>query len=297
MLNQNLISLNCINPSTITPGTPKASWGDLNAHLIDGDRKPIQVPCGKCIPCLQNKRNDWSFRLEQEHKYSKSAYFVTLTYDPKHMPTDMSLDVRHLQLYFKRLRKMMGQQKIRYYAVGEYGSKSGRPHYHILLFNATEEHARTAWRDIKGRPIGLVHIGRVTPASVAYCTKYILQPELKAPEGKKKAFSTMSRAYGIGGKYLTDLMVSWHREDDRNYAMRYNQKVRLPRFYREKIWYHTHDRERISSAAMKLQKKNLELEEKYWKEAHGSNWQIAQAESRNAVMSRIKLKVAFTQHL
>lgn len=242
-----------------------------------------------------NKRADWSFRLQQEHKYSKSALFVTLTYDPKHMPSDGSLDVRHLQLYLKRLRKLDGTNKIRYYAVGEYGSKSGRPHYHVLLFNASEEHARSAWRDIKKRPIGLVHIGRVTPASVAYCTKYIVQPELNM-EGKKKAFATMSRAYGIGGKYLTDLMVEWHRADDKNFVLHPgNIKGRLPRFYREKIWYKPKDRERVSSAAMKLTLENQEKERNYWKAAHGDNWERAMSDSRNAVLSRVKIKVAFTQ--
>lgn len=272
-------------------------WISVDNKDSADSSKLVQVPCGKCIPCLMSKRADWCFRLEQEYKYSKSAYFVTLTYDPKHMPTDMSLDVKHLQLYMKRLRKMDGTNKIRYYAVGEYGSKSGRPHYHILLFNASEEHARLAWRDIKGNPIGLVHIGRVTPASVAYVTKYILQPELKAPEGKTKAFATMSRAYGIGGKYLTDEMVNWHRADDRNYVMRENQKGRLPRFYREKIWYNPKDRERISSSAMQLTLSNQAKEDSYWKKAHGVNWERAKMESRNHLLQRIKLKIAYTQRI
>lgn len=277
--------MRCSNPQWITPHRP------IGEDVID----PVQVPCGKCIPCLQNKRNDWSFRLEQEHKFSKSAYFVTLTYDQKHMPTDQSLDVRHLQLYLKRLRKMMGDQKIRYYAVGEYGSKSGRPHYHLLLFNAVEKYCRDAWRDIKGNPIGIVHIGNVTPASVAYCTKYIIQPELKSPEGKKKAFATMSRAYGIGGRYLSDLMVQWHREDDRNYCMRQAQKCRLPRFYREKIWWKPIDRERISRKSMLLSFQNEEKINERWKKSHGLNWERAKAESLECCLARVKLKVRYTQ--
>lgn len=277
--------MKCVNPQWINPHKP----------IGFDDGEPVQVPCGKCLPCLQNRRNDWTFRLEQEHRFSKSAYFVTLTYDQKHMPTDQSLDVRHLQLYLKRLRKMMGKDKIRYYAVGEYGSKSGRPHYHLLIFNAVEEYCRTAWRDIKGNPIGIVHIGKVTPASVAYCTKYILQPELKAPEGKKKAFSTMSRAYGIGGRYLSDDMVNWHRGNDANFAMRWNQKVRLPKFYRDKIWYKPEDRDRISRKGKLLTLTNQEKEDQYWKNEFGDLWQVRKAESLQLVLSRIKTKIQFTQ--
>lgn len=285
--------MECTNQKTIYPHR-SIDWLDTPGNV----EKPIQVPCGKCLPCLMSKRTDWAFRLQQEYKYSKSACFVTLTYDQKHMPTDMSLDVRHLQLYLKRLRKMEGKNKIRYYAVGEYGTKSGRPHYHILLFNASQENARLAWRDIKRKPIGMVHIGTVTPASVAYCLKYIVQPEMKEPtDGRKKAFSTMSRAYGIGGRYLTDEMIAWHRADDRNYVIVEKQKRRLPRFYREKIWYRPTDRERISSAAMKLTLDNQEKERNYYKAEHGDRWEHQMMQARNMVLSRIKTKIRYTQKI
>lgn len=297
--------MNCSTPNTITPPNSEAC---------------IRVPCGKCIPCLGNKRNDWSYRLEQEYKSSKSAIFVTLTYDQKHYPNDGSLDKKHVQNYLKRLRKRDVSGKIRYYAVGEYGSKSGRAHYHALLFNCSEEHARKAWCDSKQNPIGIVHIGKVTEASIAYCTKYILQPELAT--GKlQKPFSLMSRAYGIGAKYLTDEMVEWHRENEANYIQRYGQKGRLPRFYREKIWptitakvqrstgekipltgiqnlINTrlqYLKTRVSESAKKLVLDNERKENEYWKESHGTNWERAKAESRNAVIERVKTKIAFTQ--
>lgn len=281
--------MNCVKPNVIYPHR-SIDWIDQNEEY------PVSVPCGKCVPCLINKRTDWSFRLEQEYKYSKSALFVTLTYDMKHQPSDGSLDKRHLQLYLKRLRKLDGSNKIRYYAVGEYGGETGRPHYHLLLFNCFDSHARKAWCDIKGAPVGIVHVGTVTPASVAYCTKYIVQPH-NALAGLQKPFSVMSRAYGIGGRYLTDVMVQWHRDDDKNYTLRDGQKARLPRFYREKIWYKTQDRERVSSAAMKLSLENQEKERSYYQKAHPQNWEQVMIESRNSVIARVKQKVAFTQTL
>lgn len=291
--------MNCVSPKTIWPHR-SVEWCDANEEY------PVSVPCGKCIPCLVNKRADWSFRLEQEHKVSKSAHFVTLTYDPKHYPSDGSLDVRHLQLYLKRLRKLdtkkNGKSRIRYYAVGEYGSNSGRAHYHILLFNSCEDDIRSSWKDSRGNPIGIVHVGDVTAASVGYVTKYIVLTDhgdlwrsKENPHGLVKPFSVMSRAYGIGAHYLTDEMVAWHRVDDRNYSMRYQSKVRLPRFYREKIWYKPEDRERVSRSAMQLSLNNRLAELRYYERVHGANAQKVMLHARNAILNNVKQKVKFTQ--
>ncbi|QCQ85058.1 replication initiator protein [Blackfly microvirus SF02] len=280
--------MQCIDQKLIWPHR-SIDWIEAN------EEKPISVPCGKCIPCLTNKRTDWSFRLEQEHRYSKSAHFVTLTYDQKHYPSDGSLNKRDLQLYLKRLRKRDETTRIRYYAVGEYGSKSGRAHYHILLFNGEEKNIRSAWVDSKNNPIGIVHIGAVTPASVAYVTKYMIQKN-EWPEGLQRPFATMSRAYGIGGRYLSDEQVQWHRADDRNYICKPgNIKGRLPRFYREKIWYKPKDRERISSAAMKLTLENQQKEIAHYKKKFPLTWEKQMYDARTAVIQRVKRKISFSQ--
>lgn len=243
------------------------------------------VPCGKCIPCLSNKRNDWIIRLRQEHKASQGASFITLTYDWKNYPKDGKLCKLDLQLFMKRLRKKSGS-RLRYFAVGEYGSKNGRPHYHLLLFNVTDINHRKlneAW----GK--GIVHVGQVTEASIAYCTKYVIQPK------HADQFTLMSRGYGIGLNYLTDAMVGWHREDDRNYLVEYGVKRRLPRYYKDKIWYKTEDKWRVG---LKAQSKGISAylkEIKYWKK-RGIKDPIAHIkEMRNAVISRVQKKVAFSQ--
>lgn len=277
---------------------PKTLWPHRSIEWIDAGNieQPITVPCGKCVPCLISKRMEWCFRLEQEYKHSKSALFVTLTYDPKHLPNDGQLDKTHLQLYFKRLRKNSGLKNIRYFAVGEYGSQFGRPHYHILLFNCETEHVVTAWKDKRGQPIGQVHIGKVTEASIAYCTKYIIQkPEQM--EMKQPPFTTMSRKYGIGGHYLTDEMIAWHRNSDKNYAMRYSQKVKLPRFYRSKIWYNEKDKLRVSEKSkLHAIKKQIQIQN-YWQKNYGKNWLEKMHESRDRAIARVKQKVAYTQTL
>jgi len=101
-------------------------------------------PCGNCLSCLQKKRATWSFRLLQEMYVSESAYFLTLTYDNENVPRNESgipiLNKRDLQLFKKRLRKFNKKYtkvSVRYYSVGEYGTRSYRPHYHSIIFNVT----------------------------------------------------------------------------------------------------------------------------------------------------------------
>ena len=161
--------MNCVNPFWIEPGD-----------------QPIQVPCGKCLPCLVNRREEWAFRIWQEHMASCGSLFVTLTYDPQHLPDGYQLSKPDLQKFMKRLRKRCSQ-RLRYYAVGEYGTKRQRPHYHILLFNTTlddEQAIRESWK------LGQLHIGKVNEASIRYCLKYIVQPEQKT--NRVKPFALIS---------------------------------------------------------------------------------------------------------
>lgn len=279
--------MKCINPKIIWPHR-SIEWCELH------DEYPITVPCGKCLACLSNKRSEWAFRLEQEYKYSHSAFFVTLTYDQKHVPSNGSLDKKHLQNYLKRLRKKDGRNQIRYYAVGEYGTHTQRPHYHLLLFNAEVGNIRSAWNDSKNDSIGIVHCGSVGPASVAYVLKYLVQPVTDMEE-KQKPFAVMSRAYGIGARYLSDNMVAWHREDDRAYCIREGVKIRLPRFFKTKIWYNENDKERISKAGLVQSVQSSEKEIAFYKLRYGDDWNDKMIDFRNAVISRIKSKVAYSQ--
>lgn len=295
------------------------------------------LPCGKCLVCLQSKRNDWAFRLQEEHKVSKSAFFVTLTYDNKNLPDYGSLNKRDLQLFMKRLRKKDEKQRIRYYGVGEYGTETKRPHYHVLVFNSDESSIRGSWTK------GLVHIGNVTIASVAYCLKYLVQPD-SVPSKKiydaesetwkeayQKPFALMSRGYGIGAHYLTDEMVAWHRSGGKNYTLvsGTTTKIRLPRYYKEAIWpkrylpykkegetYVTEcsdglklngriplesveftEREKVFSKSAWEGRQAVRAERKWFWRTYGKNATQAYKEHRNALLSRVKIKVAFTQTL
>ena len=107
----------------------------------------VEIPCGKCEGCRIARSREWANRCMMELEYHDSAYFLTLTYDEEHVPRhwyadpetgeamqSLSLEKRHMQLFWKRLRKAFPDDHIRYFMCGEYGSTTFRPHYHAIVF-------------------------------------------------------------------------------------------------------------------------------------------------------------------
>jgi hypothetical protein len=76
---------------------------------------------------------DLATRLTHEAEFHQNSWFVTLTYDPEHLPHGGSLRQAHISTFVKALRKKV-PSKVRYFGVGEYGGKFGRPHLHLILF-------------------------------------------------------------------------------------------------------------------------------------------------------------------
>lgn len=196
----------------------------------------ISVPCSSCPKCLQKRVSGWAFRLLQELKVSDSAHFLTLTYDSKHVPISpkgaLSLDKKDLQLFFKRLRKAhpKDHRTIKYYACGEYGGRTYRPHYHIIMFNAKLELIQPAWDK------GHIYYGSVTPSSVGYTLKYMCKPKGNWDK-KAREFSLMSK--GLGASYLTQPMLKWHKDKPtgRLYIpLEDGKKAPMPRYYKQKIY-------------------------------------------------------------
>lgn len=92
--------------------------------------------CGQCMPCRITRKTEWLTRLLLEYRYNNNlGAFVTLTYDNDHIPDDFSVQKTDVQKFLKRFRENLGRGKrISYYAVGEYGERFSRPHYHICIF-------------------------------------------------------------------------------------------------------------------------------------------------------------------
>lgn len=144
---------------------------------LDGD---VQIPCGKCVGCRMDKRRNWAVRMVHETITEGRNAFITLTYSPEHYPADGKLDKRHVQLFNKSIRKHL-PQRIKYFVTGEYGSESGRAHYHAIIFGEDFRGGSYAIDDqLYGNPVldeiwgrGICSIGSVTPSSAMYVAGYV----------------------------------------------------------------------------------------------------------------------------
>lgn len=161
--------------------------------------------CGQCMPCRIHHQAVWKGRLLLEAGEHRSSFFVTLTYSEENLPLDKSVSIPELQNFFKRLRHYNPGVDLRYFAVGEYGERLGRPHYHVLLFGDVGVGTiEKAWG------LGFVHIGLVTEASIGYTLGYITKNSTKSPvEGRKPEFARMSKNPAIGKRWAQSVAASF----------------------------------------------------------------------------------------
>lgn len=217
---QNKLVTRCQNPRTV-----------VNKYT----HEPVVVPCGSCPSCLLRRSSIQTNLLTTYSAQFRYAYFVTLTYAPRFLPTleisvietctddvadvpcvpdinDLDADdpntylfgfrsvprsasvklktstvertfkdpevkftcpmkpkdllsilekVNHcvpnripyvcnrdLDLFLKRLRSYYPDEKLRYYAVSEYGPTSLRPHWHLLLLSNSERFSETICENV-----------------------------------------------------------------------------------------------------------------------------------------------------
>lgn len=165
----------------------------------------LDVGCGKCLACRIQRRKEWQLRMLHELHYHDDACFITLTYNDDNLPANNSLKKSDLQKFFKRLRKKLEPKKIKYFASGEYGDQTDRPHYHAIIYGVQPDKKLIdeIWQ------LGIVHVGLAESESIQYVAGYI-HSKLSGDEAKKEyddkqreaVFSTCSQ--GIGKRYATD---------------------------------------------------------------------------------------------
>lgn len=197
--------------------------------------------------------------MTHEQQCHARSCFLTLTYSDEHLPQHGQLIKRDLQLFFKRLRKVVGP--FRYVACGEYGELRRRPHFHVALFG----HDFTADRllvgvGVKGDhlyesptispvwPYGLHRIGSLTFESAAYIARYItkriqgpgasVMPLALTDDGEivypNPEFLLCSRRPGIGH----DWFLKYGRTDVLPHGRVITQQgtpAPVPRFYKNKL--------------------------------------------------------------
>lgn len=155
-----------------------------------------------------------------ERAVSSDASFVTLTYADEHLPMKPSsnlpsLSAEHVSSFLKRLRDRVKPSKLRFFAVGEYGDQTERPHYHLALFGLSScrwggsrygrlypdccapcDLVRSCWG------MGNVYLGSLTQDSAQYIAGYVVKKMTGKDDirlqGRDPEFCRMSRRPGIG---------------------------------------------------------------------------------------------------
>lgn len=89
---------------------------------------------------------------------------------------------RDLDLFLKRLRSYYPDEKLRYYAVSEYGPTSFRPHWHLLLFSNSERFSETVCENVSkawsyGRCDASLSRGFAAPYVASYVNSFVALPD------------------------------------------------------------------------------------------------------------------------
>lgn len=89
---------------------------------------------------------------------------------------------RDLDLFLKRLRSYYPDEKLRYYAVSEYGPTSFRPHWHLLLFSDSERFSKTVCENVSkawsyGRCDATLSRGFAAPYVASYVNSFVALPD------------------------------------------------------------------------------------------------------------------------
>lgn len=260
--------MNCLHPLTIRNPRYK------DKRFFNGEFPQdyqITIPCGKCEACLVRKSNEWAFRLQNEYRNSKNAFFITLTYDEENVPVKTVLrckpnqvgyiisnnlfngdyipltkevktfDKKDCQLFIKKLRKHLGKG-LRFFLASEYGEDRNRPHYHMILFNVPESRYDWQTRDKLFELVercwnkGMCTVEKILDERLVYTAKYSLST-LDMPEYMPRPFILASRHPMIGQSFLTKELVDDYRNTLKNYGVDLKGiKYPLSRVYKYKIF-------------------------------------------------------------
>lgn len=168
--------------------TPLTAWRTPKGVLYIGllpkspQDAPLELPCGHCTLCRQEQARQWGVRIVHEAQLHEENSFITLTYNNENAPEDGNLNYADLQKFWKRLRKEVG--KLSYYAVGEYGDHTNRPHYHACVFGHAFTKNRVIIRQTptmlwtsplleRAWGMGNVSVGALTTQTAMYTASYV----------------------------------------------------------------------------------------------------------------------------
>lgn len=197
--------------------------------------------------------------MHEASLYDRNS-FLTLTYRD---PAPLSLEVDHVQRFFKRWRERIRPQKLRYFLGGEYtefkeetGSPGGRPHWHAIVFGVDFADRKECGKSPSGEllyrsavleslwPYGFSSVGNVSFESAAYVARYsmkklsgdgkhdyydVIDPDSGEIFPRRKELMTCSK--GIGWNWLR---LYW-QDVKRGRVVVRGHEANAPRYYMKKM--------------------------------------------------------------
>lgn len=214
----------------------------------------VKLPCGRCIGCRLEYARQWAMRCMHEASLHDDNCFVTLTYEDAKLPYGNTLVKKDYQDFMKRLRWSIAPEKVRFYACGEYGDESLRPHYHAILFGydppdkiaLPRKSEYPLWTSPELEELwghGYVTVGSVTFESAGYVARYVTKKITgdmaekhywRVDEKTGKAhevapeFALMSRRPGIGRDWIDKYGLEVYRHDS---VIVNGREVLPPKYY------------------------------------------------------------------
>lgn len=237
-------------------------------------RSYIEIPCGHCIECKLEYSRMWADRCMLEAQDHDQNCFITLTYDDQNIPLVdgvdpesgeivkyKTLDKKDLQKFIKRLRNYLDRKvempvKIRFFAAGEYGKETLRPHLHLIIFGWKPPESDLHLLKMSNLgyayyysdlimelwPYGNNIVAECSWQTCAYVARYCVKkysseiPIYGDQTGIQREFVTMSRKPGIGLNWLNS-----HKESYATFLNYYlcipdgSQKIGKNRYFDSKI--------------------------------------------------------------
>lgn len=188
-----------------------------------------------------------------EAQLHEVSCFVTLTYDDASLPENLQLHYPDFQAFIRALRKRhrVTGGRIRFFMSGEYGSRTGRPHFHAILFGIwfndavlhserngnrlyTSETLSKCWQK------GFASVGHMSFEAAAYVAGYVTKKATKKADydrldlstgeiySLKREFCRMSLKPGIGAGWLSKFRSSVYPLDR---IILNGHPARPPRYY------------------------------------------------------------------
>lgn len=253
----------CLTPIRIMRNKPNEyghiAVGDTQPPLCDDGVPFYFVPCGKCVECLNNRRNDWYVRVRKQLECGsyKSVMWIRFSWDDQHIPTTREELSRCIHLWRDRMRKALGKgNKMDYFLITELGdheNHSGRLHIHgFLMFKKFVPYSlvRDVWHGMYIRKNGYawtvdaernVKGEYVLYKRIMYCMKYVFKGMLMRYKDENDLTARIFCSLGMGSAFLTSRSFRYQEGSNPHaFAMSLTfdgkHRYRYPRYWIEKIY-------------------------------------------------------------